>query len=224
MAAPKGGGVKDLLWENVLAAMKKKYGKENLNALGRDSGIGASGVTRIKERADVRIETLENVASSFGVQPWQLLIKNISPVLERQIVVPRLDNPGSMGRGKELAEQDQVIGQMVLTENWVGMHVSRRTNPVNLRVIAAIGDSMEPTLHDGDLVLVDTGIRGVDVDGIFVLRTSERLFIKRVSTTADRGQVVTSDNPAAPPWGTLAGNADVNIVGRVVWAWNGRKL
>lgn len=219
--------VKDLFWENTAALALEKYGPTrdgkavNFNRLGKDAGMSASSVKRIEERADSRLETIEKVARSFGKEPWQMLLPHMDAGNQAVISIPRLANTGSMGRGRELLEHDQVIGNIVLTKEWVGNHISRPTKPENLRVIASFGDSMRPTLEDGDLCLVDIASRNPDIDGIFVLRDqSEGLLIKRVSRTA-RGIVVTSDNPAAPPFGALA---DVTIAGRVVWAWNGRKL
>ena len=44
-----------------------------------------------------------------------------------------------------------------------------RADPANLRIMHVEGDSMMPTLHDGDIVLVDLGRRSPTPPGIFVL-------------------------------------------------------
>lgn len=220
--AKKAPDVKDLFWENTATEMVAKYGRTNLNALGRDAGIGPSGATRVKDRDNVGLEIVERVAKSFGKEPWQMLLPLADAGNQAVISIPRLANTGSMGKGRELLEHDQVIGNIVLTKEWVGNHISRPSKPENLRVIASFGDSMSPTLEGGDLCLVDIAVRSADVDGIFVLRDQEfGLLIKRVSRTA-KGIVITSDNPAAPPFGALSDAGA--IVGKVVWAWNGRKL
>lgn len=217
--------VRDLFWGNTAAEMTRKYGRENLQQLGRDAGIRGSGASRIKRRDNVGVEMVQKVARAFGREPWQMLFPNLAsaPGAELQsLVIRRLENAGAMGVGRDLMPHDQVVEHIAVSRDWVGMHVPRSTNPENLRVIAAIGDSMKPTLNDGDFVLVDTAVRAVDVDGIFVLRdVPNGLLIKRISRTAD-GPLITSDNPHAPPFGKLSDETD--IVGRVVWAWNGRKL
>jgi phage repressor protein C with HTH and peptisase S24 domain len=50
---------------------------------------------------------------------------------------------------------------------------------------------MEPTLHDGDLAVCDGG--GWDGDGIYVLKTFETLYVKRVQL-GPSGYRVISDN------------------------------
>jgi len=66
--------VQDVLWENVVALMREKWGKENLNRLVRESRIGPGTASRLKERkTSVGIDVIEKVAAAFAVQPWTLL-------------------------------------------------------------------------------------------------------------------------------------------------------
>ena len=82
---------------------------------------------------------------------------------------------------------------------------------------------MEPTLSDGDDVLVDLGDNQTRLrDGIYVLRMDDTLAVKRVAIEPQGRKVsVVSDNPAYPTWNGLD-RRTVNIVGRVLWF--GRKL
>ena len=140
------------------------------------------------------------------------------------ITVSRMRASGSMGPGHDLPEEDQVVQQIRLAENWVRMRLPQLSSPQNLKVISAYGDSMKPTFTDGDLLLIDTGIRAVDIDGVFVLQSNGRLYIKRVSQKLNGTFVVSSDNPLAGTPEELAGHHEINVLGRVVWAWNGRTL
>lgn len=63
-----------VLWRNVAALMRKKYGRENLNQLAREAQFSPATSTRIKEQStSVGIDVLDKLASVFGVQPHQLL-------------------------------------------------------------------------------------------------------------------------------------------------------
>ena len=92
-----------------------------------------------------------------------------------------------------------------------------------LSIIAVGGDSMAPTLADGDEVIVDqkdgtTRLR----DGIYVLRLDDSLMVKRLARQpAGRGVSIRSDNPDYPSWQNIDPSR-INIVGRVLWY--GRKL
>lgn len=90
-------------------------------------------------------------------------------------------------------------------------------------IIRVEGDSMAPTLADGDEILVD----GSDAvarlrDGVYVLRVDDALIVKRLALNpAARTVTIRSDNPAYPEWPDCNLSA-VEIVGRVVWT--GRRL
>lgn len=142
------------------------------------------------------------------------------------VIVPVLSNCGSMGPGSELLESDVIVGDLALSPHWINQQI-RPQNPQELRFIHAYGDSMSPTFTDGDVLLVDTGLSARDPssrEGVYVLRANDRNFIKRVTPTFDGKLQVTSDNPSAKTVQTLNGDHQVDVVGRVVWAWNGKRL
>ena len=93
----------------------------------------------------------------------------------------------------------------------------------NLSIVRVEGNSMAPTLGDGDDVLLDLREAGEPLrDGIYVLRVDERLLVKRLAVhPMGRHVTVQSDNPAYPDWPDFA-IEDVVCIGRVIWA--GRKV
>ncbi|WP_313075809.1 S24 family peptidase [Melaminivora sp.] len=138
--------------------------------------------------------------------------------------VPLLANAGSMGPGSDEEHDDVVVGAIALSPDWLAKRI-RPTKPEALRFIHAYGDSMHPTFEDGDILLVDTGrCDPSGADGVYVLATERRLFIKRVTERFNGGHDVTSDNPTVKTVQTLDGDRQIRVVGRVVWVWNGRKL
>lgn len=130
---------------------------------------------------------------------------------------------GSMGTGSELVDRETVIDSMRLTGDWFRQHLPG-IKPENVSVISGRGNSMEPTFSDGDLLLIHTAIKAVDIDGIYALRAHNRLFIKTVRQRMDGSFEISSDNPSVKTVDVLNGGHDVEVVGRVVWAWNGKRL
>jgi SOS-response transcriptional repressor LexA len=97
-----------------------------------------------------------------------------------------------------------------------------KSAPSSLSIVRVRGDSMSPTLDDGDDILVDLG-DSIDRlrDGIYVLRIEEGLVVKRLAVDpAGRRITVRSDNPAYPDW--TCGFEQLNPVGRVIWS--GRRI
>ncbi|MFG5777702.1 helix-turn-helix transcriptional regulator [Comamonas sp. J-3] len=143
--------------------------------------------------------------------------------IEDAIYVPLLSATGSMGPGSELMTEDVVLGNVPLSRRWLSLHLPRH-RPQALRLVHAYGDSMLGTLNSGDFALVDTDIRAVDVDGVYVLEAHQRLFIKRVRQRLDGAYEVSSDNPAIKQSDVLSGKHEVRVCGRVVYGWNGRRF
>jgi phage repressor protein C with HTH and peptisase S24 domain len=75
------------------------------------------------------------------------------------------------------------------------------------------GDSMEPTIHDGDLVMIDRSQRIVrEQDLLWALTVGAIAMIKRVRVKGERVTLL-SDNDRVPP--DECHHEEVNIVGRV---------
>ncbi|MBW8783241.1 MAG: S24 family peptidase [Novosphingobium sp.] len=124
--------------------------------------------------------------------------------------VPRLALGASAGPGA-VAGEEQAIGAFRFAERWLR---AQGLDPAQLSTIAVTGDSMEPTLRDGDEILVDTTPRPWR-DGIHVVRLDDTLLVKRLDT-ARRGTVtLVSDNPAYRP--IELPPRELEVVGRVVW-------
>lgn len=142
------------------------------------------------------------------------------------VIVPILANSGSMGPGNELLDGDVIVGDMALSPHWVNQYIKPQ-NPMELRFIHANGDSMYPTFTDGDVLLVDTGSGARDPsarEGVYVLQVDGRNFIKRVTPLLSGKLQVSSDNLSSKAVEVLNGDHEVTVVGRVVWAWNGKRL
>lgn len=140
------------------------------------------------------------------------------------IYIPLLANSGSMGPGADMEHDDVIVGSLPISPDWLEKRI-RPTSFQALRFIHAYGDSMSPTFEDGDVLLVDTGRRDPSgADGVYVLGTSKRLFIKRVTEKFNGGHDVTSDNKTVKLVQELNGDHEISVLGRIVWVWHGRKL
>lgn len=77
------------------------------------------------------------------------------------------------------------------------------------------GDSMAPTIHDGDLVLLDRSQRQViEQDALWAYTVGDFGAIKRLRMKGNR-VVILSDNPSVPPDEEQA--EDINIIARVIF-------
>ena len=134
--------------------------------------------------------------------------------------IPMLDVEASAGYGARAGVEGN-SAQFGFDEKWLRHLTASKAS--NLSIIGVLGDSMEPTLHDGDEVMVDLGDGQARLrDGVYVLRIDDMLSVKRIAIEPQGKRVsVLSDNPTYPSWRGLEKRM-LNIVGRVLWF--GRKL
>ncbi len=135
------------------------------------------------------------------------------------VAVPRLSLGASAGNGS-LDEDERAAGAMAFDAQWLRQ---LGVKPQRVSIIRVDGESMAPTLSDGDDIMVDHD-DGADRlrDGVYVLRLDGVLMVKRIAMGPMRGHFsVVSDNPHYPDWSDID-PALVEIIGRVVWT--GRRL
>ena len=126
------------------------------------------------------------------------------------IDVPRLALGASAGPGA-LADSERPIGMLRFDPRWLR---HQGLSAGQLSAIGVEGDSMFPTLRDGDEILVDRSRRDVR-DGIHVIRLDDTLLVKRLERGPQGRVLIKSDNPAYAA--TERAAEEVEIVGRVVW-------
>lgn len=69
-----------VLARNLKALMESKIGPTSEMALGRKAGVAQATIGRIKrEEVAASIETVEQLATAYGLQPWQLLVAGMDP-------------------------------------------------------------------------------------------------------------------------------------------------
>ena len=158
------------------------------------------------------------LANYFGVDELALGGLPPPPAPISTVLVPRLELGASAGAGAH-AGLELRSGQIGFERNWLRKLAS---SPEALSIIQVAGDSMSPTLGDGDDILVDRGDAAERLrDGIYVIRMDDALMVKRLSMRPAHRLAVLSDNPAYPGWPDVDARA-ITIIGRVVWS--GRKI
>lgn len=134
-------------------------------------------------------------------------------------LIPLLRLGASAGPGA-IVDEEAAEAQVGFETGWLRKLGSRAEN---LSIIQVAGDSMTPTLADGDDILVDRADASARLrDGIYVLRIDDALMVKRLAMNpVARSLTIKSDNPTYPEW-SHCDPAAINIIGRVIWV--GRKL
>jgi repressor LexA len=194
----------------TVAAMAEEAGA-SLAALSRMIGRNPAYLQQFVQRGSPKRldeQARARLAAFFGIDESLL---GAPPRDAGMVAVRRIDAHAAAGPGG-LVEDDRVIG-----EERIDPRVAARLGVAAgaLTMITARGDSMEPLIHDGDALFVDTGDRRLSSrPGLFVLRLDGLLLVKRVARIGFELHV-TSDNSAASA--IMPVRADkAEIIGRVV--------
>ncbi len=210
--------------------------RDTLDRLIRDRGEDYAALSRLIGRNPAYIQQFIHrgsprklaeddrklLARYLGVDESLLGGPLVAPVAGDLISVPRLAVEASAGPGA-LANREETISRFGFDARWLRGVASA---PQNVSAIAVRGESMLPTLSEGDEILVDRGDAADRLrDGIYVLRVEESLLVKRIALNpaglGGRRLSIRSDNPAYPDW-EECDPAAVEIIGRVIWV--GRRM
>lgn len=134
------------------------------------------------------------------------------------VYVPLFDLRASAGHGA-FNDDEQVIDMRPFTLDYVRreLHISHN----ELALVTVVGNSMEPDIHSGDVVLVDRRDKEISVEGPHLVRIDGALLVKLVQRRPGGILRVASKNPAYAPFDisvTDGDPQDFEVLGRVRWA------
>lgn len=146
-----------------------------------------------------------------GHRPRRVDLGAVAPDSSR--LIPVYDVGASAGSGA-FVEAEAHIHNLAFDSAFLRLMTDAAAR--DLCIIKVQGHSMEPTLIDGDQVLVDRSKTNLSFDGLFVIRFDDALHVKRVGRSTNAGHVlVISDHPSYP---TLdMAKSDLHPIGRVLW-------
>ncbi len=158
------------------------------------------------------VDTIDEDGSVIVAGPEMLLPGGQA---RQYVAIPRFNIQASEGGGA-LAEHAQVVEYLAFDVDFLRTRLRR--DPKHLVLIEARGDSMEPTIRDGDILTVDIGPDlAVQHSQVHVIRVADDLIVKRLERRLDGGLIVHRDNARYAPE-TLARNQldTLHILGRVL--------
>ena len=155
----------------------------------------------------------EKLSEQSGGEPSNVIVPDDT------IEIPRLDIRASAGAGA-FGAIGEVIEFMPFPRAWLK---AKGLNPAAMRIVDVAGDSMEPTLSDGDIIMVDTSVKRIRKDALYVIVRDDEVFVKRGQRRLNGSVLITSDNERYPPEEFSEADADrLRVAGRV--AWYGRSI
>lgn len=166
-------------------------------------------------------DIVEKILESFEVDAnWLITGKKIISANDENFfseefaLVPFYDVEISAGFGRDNHDVYEPTSYLAYRQDWLKQ---QRLYVKNLVSTCISGDSMEPTIPDSSTILIDKS-RYQPRDGhIYVLRSGDTYWVKRLQIQPNGKLVLISDNGFYPPMILdLNVDSDVEIVGQVV--------
>nr|WP_294915407.1 LexA family transcriptional regulator [uncultured Neokomagataea sp.] len=209
------------------------------------AGIPVSTFSEYLSGREMKLSVAARIADACGVsmewlatgrEPESVLPPNLQDVeaiteyetgkrlsMTDVIEFPRYDIKASAGHGA-FAHTENAAGFIAIPRFMLPLHLQ---NAVEHTIgLSVTGDSMTPTLSDGDLILVNTKVQSLVSGSIYAIRNEDEILVKRLERHLTGDIEVKSDNPRYNPQVINAkiarrlwedSEAPLRIIGRVVW-------
>jgi len=209
---------------NNLRELRKKAGLSQLELA--DKLNTTQGMIGLLERGERKLspDWLKRISQILSCSPLDILpdLNTLTPTVQpnqNSVSIEMIDAAACCGNGIENF-MENVVGfwQMPKDEYRAISTIA----PEHVKMLRVFGDSMETTLSDGDWVLVDISRNFFDSDGIFLIRLSTGLAVKRIQGTLGKDVVICSDNQKYRP--ITAAAQEVAIIGKVIYTLKAEKV
>lgn len=129
------------------------------------------------------------------------------------VLIPMVSGKISAGKGLAPIEDAEIVLKLAFRLEWI----KRKGDYTKMSLIRVEGDSMEPTLLCGDIVLVDGNRNFIDLHGgIYAIFVNDSIMIKRVQILLkEKALKIISDNPKYEP--IILSPEEVHVIGKIIW-------
>lgn len=210
--------------ENLIKQRREALGLSQ-KKLGETIGVSQQHINRFEQNYPVPLKHLPALAKALEIDISELLPPEFKSIdfsarrKENSINIEMINATACCGDGTENFSENVIGFWQMPKEEYRAISTIA---PEHIKMLRVYGDSMEKTLSDGDWVLVDISRNFFDSDGIFLIRLSTGLAVKRIQGTLGTEVVICSDNKLYHPITAPAG--EIQIVGKVIYTLKAEKV
>lgn len=141
-------------------------------------------------------------------------LPSIKDIWDEFVLIPGYSVQVSAGHGSQAFDAYSPSRYLAFRKKWLKY---RNFSEKELVIVWAKGDSMEPTIHNNDSLVIHQGRKKL-VDGkIFVIRFDETLWVKRIQVMPQSWLLISDNKELYPPIEIKhAEHATFEVVGEVV--------
>ena len=184
--------IKDILSKEL--GSKRVYDKDVAAAL----GISKESLSHFKKRKSVPLEQIVYFCAKRKISINWILFGQASKSLEEEtdkyLRIRYFSKINASAGGGALNEEEEYELLTIDRKILDNLYSSQYANADDIAALNVVGDSMEPTLQNGEVLLFDTKNIEIKKGGIFIVATNAGLFVKRISQKLDGSIELISDN------------------------------
>jgi len=193
--------------------------------LARAIGVSQTSIWKLVKEPSQGSKHLHKIAQKLGTTPAYLMgvvddpsVGYIAPpsaatLADELGIVGVRELDLTLGMGATYLDVPVTEAKRYFDRDWLRTYT--RTAPENLIFAHGMGDSMEPTIHDSDLLLIDVSQQNLNMaDKIWAIAYANCGAVKRLRPRADGGVIMASDNPLVGD--QIAYDGEMQLLGRVV--------
>ena len=210
--------------------------KNNLKALRKKSGFSqvelaeklntTQGMIGLLERGERKLspDWLKRISQILSCSPLDILpdLNIITPTIQpnqNSVSIEMINAMVCCGNGLENFAENVIGFWQMPKEEYRAISTIA---PDNVKMLRVFGDSMETTLSDGDWVLVDISRNYLDSDGLYLIKKTTALAVKRLQTTVSGDVLIKSDNEKYDTEKEPVQN--ITIIGKVIYTLKAEKV
>lgn len=205
--------------------LRQLIGENSVNSFGKKCEIGESTLRQYLKGGQPGLDKLIAIAEAGGVNiEWLATgegpmrpgekIKEDSATSEDDYFtsIPLVNVQLSAGNGSFVISEE-IKEYYKFRKDWLSKTVTSSPNAI---LVGVTGNSMEPTIYNGDVVMIDTGRIHIYEGEMYALRMDNTVMIKRLSHRPGDKVMIMSDNKEEyPPYETDRKN--IHVLAQVVW-------
>lgn len=191
-----------------------------MSELSRVSGVNRRMLDRYRDGMEPSLMAAAKIARALNLPLDALVYDTYDQVStlplddSDAIRIPFFNVAASAGPGSEAPGHEMIVhlnfSRTLLRKLGV--------RPEDAHAISARGDSMLPTIANGQIILLDRSVRRVREDAIYVLSIDQDIRLKRIQKGLGGSLILKSDNPAYEPEHLSPADAEqLKVEGRVFW-------
>jgi transcriptional regulator with XRE-family HTH domain len=193
---------------------RKKVSRRTLASM---SGTTEASIRNYIKGRMPQIDVAYRMAKFLGVSLDELIsgTSTKSSMPGEYAFIPMYSVKVSAGHGFANNNEEDIVRRLAFRKNWLNFRGLRDSN---LAMVMTQGDSMEPTLHSGNSLLIDTSNKNLTDGCIYVIRVGNELYAKRLQKQFNGDVRLISDNKEYDDQLVQIDEIDqLQIVGKVVW-------